>query len=103
MILFGVKLFCIEFSFAFSQNIAHAYYCMNYPLLPVCFQFLSQVVHININHVGANVKVGLRVFRGAGAPKDYYSKTGPDGIAVIKGVPSNPMIQRMLEEEETQG
>jgi hypothetical protein len=49
--------------------------------------------------VEAGVMVGVRVYRGGGAPKDYRAQTGDDGVAVVMGVPSNRMIQNMLKYE----
>lgn len=49
--------------------------------------------------VAAGTAVGIRVYRGGGSPKDYTAKTDANGVAVVKGVPSNPMIQQMLKYE----
>ncbi|MEE2755802.1 MAG: hypothetical protein VYA30_04040 [Myxococcota bacterium] len=49
--------------------------------------------------VAEGTPVGVRVYRGGGSPKDYTATTTADGSATVVGVPSNPMIQRMLKYE----
>ena len=49
--------------------------------------------------VEAGVIVGVIVYRGGGSPKEYKATTDDKGLATVLGVPSNPMIQKMLRYE----
>lgn len=44
----------------------------------------------------AGLQVGIRILAQGSKVRDYYNKTGPDGTAVLQGVPSNPEVQGMI-------
>lgn len=49
-----------------------------------------------VRPAGADVKVGIQITAGGSKVKSYPGKTGPDGVAKMYGIPSNPEVQGMI-------